>query len=1814
MVEFRKIMLSAAAVLTIGGCGGGGGGGSSSDPASSGGVIDGYVSGATVFADSTGEGEHNDTELSTVTDTNGDFAFAGTIADGTKIYAYGGTDISTGFPFEGRLSTVYDATRPIVLSPLTTYVAAIMASDPTMTFDTAADAVAANLGISADAVKIDPMLDSDSFMAAQKVQKVAEVLTAATKSDGETFDEAYAQVFESLASTTFSGDFNATELAAKVSTDKGVTLDPSITTFVETLAGTIDALAANVTTVSELDGFGETINTYAEAAEGAIENGDLTAVSDLTTTLDDMNTTQVAQEIETGTYVDPMIAALAEVEDALTNNITYLGTNTANASITADLVLSDPAAAPFDTPDLNLTWSATPAGVIDVATGAVTRSDTADVAVALKATVANSLVMNNRVFDLVVKRNEYAPVAVGDSLTLDEDTNATLNVLANDTDQNGDTLFVAAVSSAGHGTATLNPNGTVTYTPAANYNGPDSFTYTVGDGTGRSAEGNVSVTVTPVNDAPTIGGTPTTSVDQDAPYSFTPSSGDVDGDTLTFSIANPPAWAAFDPATGALTGTPGNGDVGTTADINISVTDGIATVSLPLFSVTVVNVNDAPTISGTPATSVNQDAPYSFTPGAGDIDGDTLTFSIQNKPSWATFDTATGALSGTPGNADVGTTTGIVISVSDSLLTASLAAFDLEVINVNDAPTASAASFQVPTNTLLDGDLSPYASDIDVGDTLTFTQVGTLAGLTLNSDGTFTFTSASEGNFTFDYEVSDGTLTSAPATVTISVVANLSPVAGDFAVSTDEDTAVLIDVVAHTSDSDGSVDAMTVAAFGATDGNLSVNPTTGVVTYMPNANFNGTDSFTYTIQDNQGATSLPATVTVTVAPVNDAPTIDPIGNPPAVAVSAPIYEVPVSIADVDGDALTLDAVSSNTGVASVSANGTTVAVDPTGIGTATVTVTVSDGILTAQETFTVNVVADPVLTDYSFYDGQYLYDYWLEDNGTANVPMYTQHLLNNGAIDRLTYIHTVDNNWSEVPIDPNMVTWDEINAVWVPDSDLQIDYTISADALTLSFQHEAIRIGTVTDLSGQTLDIPTGSGTTMPVTFSSGAKQHELLYKAVTEIFYTHWSNGLGYTTLEDHMNADGTFYWTTGSWPWQSAIVTQKNAGGSAAVDSNGSDITTLTLGMTGNLVIDGNNSEVVGTWWVDTLPNDTNLIVRTDLNTSLVDYALYNEGEPSFTLIHNGQVYWGAYNPPMTDFIVGGDGAGYNQTAMNDILSAFANYTPPAPPMTVDDYWAISNTYINSKAEWDGLTKAQVSDLFGLELWGVWPQTDGNGVVYAVDSDAVYVDANGTVLFKDINGTVMDSNAYTVISGGTELNISIPPSGHLYAHLGDVYDQAALEAMFGITMPAGSMGYRPAHLRLSDEFDFYHTLTSYDINYSSMTFTNLADFVAANQGGLSGYVFDVNGNTGIQFGAGDSYTDINSNGTAMLIDFSNPQVPSVVESGTWYVQDDGINGHIIVVDLPSRSMPYAATVKNDGISDYVTGGDKNPAFTGDIEMKFNAIARDALIAYFMSGGGSSTPTTANDATLVGAWALGGTTTMDALLIIADNDKYMAVQQVLGTNGVIGGVEVGQYTLDASGNFTSASPLINTNAGDTAVGATVSDNGNDTATLTSIDGSAVFNRLSSAISTEAGAWIVNQSTTGNIKFVIMVLDGAGNYMVADIDDSYGSEVVGTEPGTVGRYNMTEFGTYVVEANNTVTMTPAATTDEGAVCTDTDTSGCDTIAGDTNMEFGLTVDDTLGSQVPVNLTVSFDATNNYMTVGGDMVFVRVVPGGPVIFP
>lgn len=202
-------------------------------------------------------------------------------------------------------------------------------------------------------------------------------------------------------------------------------------------------------------------------------------------------------------------------------------------------------------------------------------------------------------------------------------------------------------------------------------------------------------TIVSTNTAPTISGSPAGSVTTGQSYAFTPTAADAEGNTLTFSIANRPGWASFSASTGRLSGTPSSSAAGEYIDIRVSVSDGQASASLAPFSIVVNAANSAPTLGGTPPTSAREGLAYSFIPTSGDADGDALTFSIVNRPSWASFDTSTGKLSGTPGTGTVGSYADITIKVSDGQATVSLPAF---TIGVQQASMGSATlSWQAPT-------------------------------------------------------------------------------------------------------------------------------------------------------------------------------------------------------------------------------------------------------------------------------------------------------------------------------------------------------------------------------------------------------------------------------------------------------------------------------------------------------------------------------------------------------------------------------------------------------------------------------------------------------------------------------------------------------------------------------------------------------------------------------------------------------------------------------------------------------------------------------------------------------------------------------------------------------------------------------------------------------------------------------------------------------------------------------------------------------------------------------------------------------------
>jgi FtsP/CotA-like multicopper oxidase with cupredoxin domain len=200
------------------------------------------------------------------------------------------------------------------------------------------------------------------------------------------------------------------------------------------------------------------------------------------------------------------------------------------------------------------------------------------------------------------------------------------------------------------------------------------------------------------------------------------------------------------------------------------------------------------------------------------------------------------------------------------------ATVSLTINPVNDPPVAANDAYSVTAGETLNvaapGVLG-NDSDID-GDALTAVNHSTLAGLTANADGSFSYNATTAGEVSFTYQASDGIATSDPATVTITitaVVANEPPVAVNdtFTVARNATNAPL-NVLANDTDADNNLDPTTVTIVVNPNkgGSVSVDPVTGIVSYTPRTNFRGSENFSYTVQDTAGATSNVARVRVNV--------------------------------------------------------------------------------------------------------------------------------------------------------------------------------------------------------------------------------------------------------------------------------------------------------------------------------------------------------------------------------------------------------------------------------------------------------------------------------------------------------------------------------------------------------------------------------------------------------------------------------------------------------------------------------------------------------------------------------------------------------------------------------------------------------------------------------------------------------------------------------------------------------------------------------------------------------------------------------------
>ncbi|MFC6199503.1 tandem-95 repeat protein, partial [Ponticaulis profundi] len=500
-----------------------------------------------------------------------------------------------------------------------------------------------------------------------------------------------------------------------------------------------------------------------------------------------------------------------------------------------------------------------------------------------------------------------APVAVADSYAVDEDgtlaVDVTNGVLANDTDVEGDTLTASLVTGVSNGTLTFNADGSFTYVPDANFNGTDSFTYRVNDGSEDGNTVTVTLNVGAVNDAP-VAISDSFTVDEDSgatTLNLLANDTDIEGDAITITSVTQPVG-------GTVTITNGGADVSFTPDADFNGTTSFtytvnggdtATVTL-----TVTPVNDAP-VGTDGSASGAEDTAITGTISATDMDGDTLSYTLASGPANGSVTLTGNGYTYTPA-ADFNGTDSFDVLIDDGNGGTDTVTIEVTVTPVNDAPVGTDGSASGAEDTAITGTIS--ATDMD-GDTLSYTLAsGPVNGsVTLTGNG-YTYTPAADFNGTdsFDVLIDDGNGGTDTVTIEVTVTpVNDAPVGTDGSASGAEDSVITGTISA--TDVDGGTLTYTLASGPA---NGSVTLTGNGYTYTPAADFNGTDSFDVLIDDGNGGTDT-VTIEVTVTPVNDAPVavadsyaVDEDGTLTVNATNG----VLANDTDVEGDTLTASLV------------------------------------------------------------------------------------------------------------------------------------------------------------------------------------------------------------------------------------------------------------------------------------------------------------------------------------------------------------------------------------------------------------------------------------------------------------------------------------------------------------------------------------------------------------------------------------------------------------------------------------------------------------------------------------------------------------------------------------------------------------------------------------------------------------------------------------------------------------------------------------------------------------------------------------------
>jgi hypothetical protein len=481
-----------------------------------------------------------------------------------------------------------------------------------------------------------------------------------------------------------------------------------------------------------------------------------------------------------------------------------------------------------------------------------------------------------------------APAASSFSLTVGEDGQASATLSG--TDEEGDILAYSIVSSPSKGTLTGTlPN--LTYRPATDATGSDSFTFRANDGALDSAVATVSVTITPVNDTP-VAIAKSATVQEDGQVAITLSGTDPDGDSLTYAIVSAPSK-------GTLTGTAPSLTYRPAANLNGSdsftyrVNDGTVNSGTVTVSISISAVNDTP-VANAQTLTVAEDSPLSVVLSGTDVESSSLTYTVTSQPGKGTLSGTAPNLTYTPA-ANLNGADSFAFRVSDGSATSAMSWISINVTPVNDAPVATARTLSTTPDTAV----AVTLAGIDVeGSPLTYTVVtspvnGSLSGTAPNL--TYTPGASFTGNDSFTYRVNDGTLNSSAATVAISVgTANRAPQAHGKSATTMKNKAVSVTL----SGTDADADSISYRIVnGPTDGTLTGAPPN--MKYTPAAKWTGNDKFTYVVNDGKTDSAV-ATVNLKVKSTNK--------KPVATATTAAVNQntaanIIVTGSDPDGDNL-----------------------------------------------------------------------------------------------------------------------------------------------------------------------------------------------------------------------------------------------------------------------------------------------------------------------------------------------------------------------------------------------------------------------------------------------------------------------------------------------------------------------------------------------------------------------------------------------------------------------------------------------------------------------------------------------------------------------------------------------------------------------------------------------------------------------------------------------------------------------------------------------------------------------------------------------